>query len=96
MPQSLLVPQTHDGLPDTYEVMQGTDTERRRRFDALFAAHREDIVSYCTWRTRSPSDAHDAAADVFLTAWRRLEELPDGDAARIWLYAAGVLSARSP
>jgi RNA polymerase sigma factor (sigma-70 family) len=67
--------------------MQGTDTERRRRFDALFAAHREDIVSYCTWRTRSPSDAQDAAADVFLIAWRRLEELPDGDAARIWLYA---------
>jgi RNA polymerase sigma factor (sigma-70 family) len=35
----------------------------------------------------SPSDAQDAAADVFLTAWRRLDELPDGDAARIWLYA---------
>jgi RNA polymerase sigma factor (sigma-70 family) len=26
-------------------------------------------------------------ADVFLTAWRRLDELPDGDAARVWLYA---------
>jgi RNA polymerase sigma factor (sigma-70 family) len=24
---------------------------------------------------------------VFLTAWRRLDELPDGDAARVWLYA---------
>ena len=34
-----------------------------------------------------PSDAQDAAAEVFLTAWRRLDELPEGDAARMWLYA---------
>jgi RNA polymerase sigma-70 factor, ECF subfamily len=33
------------------------------------------------------SDAQDAVAEVFLTAWRRLDELPDGDAARVWLYA---------
>lgn len=26
-------------------------------------------------------------SDVFLTAWRRLDDLPDGDAARVWLYA---------
>jgi RNA polymerase sigma-70 factor (ECF subfamily) len=26
-------------------------------------------------------------ADVFLTAWRRLDQLPEGDAARVWLYA---------
>ena len=26
-------------------------------------------------------------AEVFLTAWRRLDEVPDGNAARIWLYA---------
>jgi RNA polymerase sigma factor (sigma-70 family) len=67
--------------------MTAIDSERRRHFDALFAAHREEIVSYCTWRTRSTSDAQDAAADVFLTAWRRLDELPQGDAARVWLYA---------
>jgi len=66
--------------------MKGTDSERRRRFGALFASYGSDIVAYCSWRTRSPSDAQDAAADVFLTAWRRLEELPEGDAAR-WLYA---------
>lgn len=68
-------------------VMREADSERRRRFDALFAAHREGIVSYCTWRTRSTSDAQDAAGDVFLIAWRRIDELPEGDAARVWLYA---------
>jgi RNA polymerase sigma-70 factor (ECF subfamily) len=67
--------------------MQEAEIERRRRFDELFASHSSDIVAYCSWRTRSASDAQDAAADVFLTAWRRLDELPRGDAARVWLYA---------
>jgi RNA polymerase sigma factor (sigma-70 family) len=61
--------------------------ERRRRFDALFASYRSDIVAYCGWRAGSDSDAQDAMAEVFLTAWRRLDELPEGDAARVWLYA---------
>jgi RNA polymerase sigma factor (sigma-70 family) len=60
---------------------------RRRRFDALFASHNASILAYCGWRAGSASDAQDAAAEVFLTAWRRVDELPDGDAARVWLYA---------
>ena len=64
-----------------------SDGERRRRFDALFASYRSDIVAYCSWRAASASDVQDAVAEVFLTAWRRLDELPDGDAARVWLYA---------
>jgi RNA polymerase sigma factor (sigma-70 family) len=57
------------------------------RFDRLFAAYSADIVAYCGWRARSPADAQDAVADVFLTAWRRLDDIPEGDAARVWLYA---------
>ena len=67
--------------------MAAKEGERRRRFDALFEAYREDMVAYCGWRTASPSDAQDAVAEVFLTVWRRLDELPEGDAARVWLYA---------
>jgi RNA polymerase sigma factor (sigma-70 family) len=63
------------------------EIERKERFDALFAAHRDDIVSYCSWRAGSAGDAQDAVSEVFLTAWRRLDELPEGDAARVWLYA---------
>jgi RNA polymerase sigma factor (sigma-70 family) len=63
------------------------ESERRQRFDALFATHSADIVSYCGWRSRSAADAQDAVAEVFLTAWRRLDELPEGDAACVWLYA---------
>jgi RNA polymerase sigma-70 factor (ECF subfamily) len=61
--------------------------ERQARFEALFAAHSRDIVGFCRWRCASPADAQDAAADVFLTAWRRLDELPEGEAGRVWLYA---------
>jgi RNA polymerase sigma-70 factor (ECF subfamily) len=61
--------------------------DRKLRFDALFGAYGPDIVAYCGWRAGSASDAQDAAADVFLTAWRRLDSVPEGDAARVWLYA---------
>jgi RNA polymerase sigma factor (sigma-70 family) len=67
--------------------MSKHEPERRRRFDALFTSYSSDIVAYCTWRAASASDAQDAVAEVFLTAWRRLDELPEGDAARVWLYA---------
>jgi len=66
--------------------MTNAESERRRRFDALFASYRSDMVAYCGWRARA-SDAQDAVAEVFLTAWRRLDEVPEGDAARVWLYA---------
>jgi RNA polymerase sigma factor (sigma-70 family) len=63
------------------------EREGRQRFDALFASYSSDIVAYCSWRAASASDAQDAAAEVFLTAWRRLDQLPEGDAGRVWLYA---------
>ena len=67
--------------------MTESERGRRRRFDALFASYSSDIVAYCGWRAGSGSDAQDAAAEVFLTAWRRLDALPEGDAVRVWLYA---------
>src|SRR5215475_7734631 len=60
---------------------------RARRFDALYQSYSADIVAYCKWRAGSVSDAQDAVAEVFLTAWRRLDDVPAGDAARVWLYA---------
>ena len=64
-----------------------TDGERRQGFGAVFASYSPDVVAYCGWRAASASNAQDAAAEVFLIAWRRLDELPEGDAARVWLYA---------
>ena len=63
------------------------EREQRRRFDALFKAYHSDVVAYCRWRAGSASDAQDVVAEVFLAAWRRLDDVPGGDAARVWLYA---------
>lgn len=47
-------------------------------------------VRYLRWRTHksrlSPSEAFDAAAETFTVAWRRHEQIPDGDRALLWLY----------
>jgi RNA polymerase sigma-70 factor (ECF subfamily) len=67
--------------------MEEAERRRRHRFDDLFASYGADVVAYCRWRAGSPSDAQDAVADVFLTAWRRLDDVPDDDGARLWLYA---------
>ena len=67
--------------------MATADDKPARRFGALFRELSPDIIAYCRWRARCRSDAQDAVAEVFLTAWRRLDEVPEGEAARVWLYA---------
>ena len=68
--------------------MTDADLEHRReRFDALFSEHVAGVASYCRWRSDSSSDGQDAVGDVFLVAWRRLDEVPSGEEARPWLYA---------
>ena len=60
--------------------------ERRDRFEALYEAHHGSVLGYVLRRTDNPEDAADIMAETFLTSWRRLEEVPSGAAARLWLY----------
>jgi RNA polymerase sigma-70 factor (ECF subfamily) len=62
------------------------DEEREKHFDALFRQYLPDMVAYCGWRSGSHADAQDAVAETFLAAWRRLDEMPRGTDARLWLY----------
>ena len=66
--------------------MTVADRARGERFDALFRQYLPDMVAYCGWRSPSQADGQDAVAEVFLAAWRKLEEVPEGDEARLWLY----------
>ena len=64
-------------------------TQRVMREDALFAdlyaSHHRQIRDYC--RRRLACDfVDDAIAEVFLVAWRRIQDVPDGDDALVWLY----------
>lgn len=55
------------------------------RFESLYKAHAESIRGYCL-RRLGPDDAADAAADVFVVVWRRLDSVPRDGEARLWIY----------
>lgn len=61
-------------------------TGRRHRFEELYTAHRVSVLGYALRRTDNTDDAADVLAETFLTAWRRLDDVPAGDEARLWLY----------
>ena len=63
------------------KVVVGIDAESEQRYRRLFDRHR----AYCRRRTDAAT-ASDASAETFAVAWRRLEDVPDGDAALGWLY----------
>lgn len=54
------------------------------RFSSLYDEHRFALDAYC--RRRVPGDAvDDVMSEIFLTAWRRMDAIPDG-AELPWLY----------
>lgn len=76
--------------------MDSTDDrqlEAEERFERFVRLHAKPLLAYCL-RRAAPADAHEAAAEVFATAWRRHEDVPDGEAALYWLFgvARRVLS----
>lgn len=60
--------------------------QRRLRFEAVYAADHARILGYLLRRTGNAHDAADVLAETFLIAWRRLDDVPPGDDARLWLY----------
>jgi RNA polymerase sigma factor (sigma-70 family) len=60
--------------------------ERGHRFEELYAAHHVPLLGYALRRTDNTDDAADVLAETFLTAWRRIDEIPPGAQARLWLY----------
>lgn len=58
---------------------------RERRFRDLYDRHHRAVLAYFLRRTDHDS-AYECTEDVYLTAWRRLDDIPDGDVARRWLY----------
>ncbi len=56
------------------------------RLECLYAEHGRAVLAYAVRRAPDAQDAADVVAETFLIAWRRLGEVPAGDAARLWLY----------
>lgn len=72
---------------DSAELSAQPDSgDRRTRFGVIYAGNYELILAYALRRTQSRDDATDVVADTFLTAWRRLDQAPEGTEVRLWLY----------
>ncbi|GGS76082.1 RNA polymerase sigma factor [Nonomuraea spiralis] len=62
----------------------GADPESR--FEELYASCYRPLLGYALRRCPDPDDAADVVAETFMIAWRRIEEVPHGEEARLWLY----------
>lgn len=62
-----------------------SDPADRVRFDQIFADHYESVSRYCH-RRLPPDEANDASAEVFVVAWRKIDQVPSGDETLPWLY----------
>ncbi len=59
--------------------------EGEARFVRIYDEHFRSVYVYC--RRRVPADqVDDVVADTFLTAWRKIDEVPSGDESLRWLY----------
>jgi RNA polymerase sigma-70 factor (ECF subfamily) len=59
---------------------------RRARFTALYDEHYHRILGYVQRRS-ARDDAVDLVAETFAIAWRRLDDVPQGEQTLFWLYA---------
>ena len=64
----------------------GPGDDAAARFERLYDRHYSDILHYALRRMDQPEHAADAVADTFLTAWRRIDDVPAGPDARPWLF----------
>ena len=59
---------------------------RRERFRVLYNDLYDDLWRYVQRRSINTEEARDTLSEVFLVAWRRLEDIPAGKEARLWLF----------
>lgn len=68
-------------------AMNGMESElaRRKRFEALTRAHRDDLYRYAFWLARDHAVADDAVQESLLRAWKAFDSLEDESRAKPWL-----------
>jgi RNA polymerase sigma factor (sigma-70 family) len=65
---------------------------RAARFRRMFDEHHPHVLRYAVRRCTSAAAAEDAAAEVFLVAWRRLDEVPVDGLPWLFATARGVIA----
>ena len=61
-------------------------TTSEARFRHIYQAHHRAVLAYFL-RRMDRDGAYEATEDVFLVAWRKLDDVPEGERALAWLYA---------
>ena len=56
-----------------------------QRFQDVYNANLADVRGFCR-RRLDHEDADDAVVETFLVAWRRIDDMPAGTEARLWLF----------
>lgn len=69
--------------PGTQNRQAPADNEAR--FVEIYRRYGKPLQAYCARRTAG-SQVADAVAETFLVAWRRIDQVPDGEATLPWLY----------
>jgi len=62
---------------------------REQRFRVIYDQAQPRLIRFALRRVATPEDAADVVAETFAIAWRKLDSIPDGDAALVWLFATG-------
>lgn len=60
--------------------------DRQHRFTVLYETAHRPLLGYVLRRVEQPADAADLLADIFVVAWRRLDQVPEGPEGILWLY----------
>ena len=55
-------------------------------FEALYAAHYDDLLRYALRRVEQAADAADVVGETWTVAWRRRDSLPPLEQQRLWLF----------
>jgi RNA polymerase sigma factor (sigma-70 family) len=60
--------------------------DARSAFEELYRCTRTDLLAYIMRRAQSAEDAADVLAETYLVAWQKLDAIPAGERARLWLF----------
>jgi RNA polymerase sigma factor (sigma-70 family) len=66
--------------------VKGVDPDSCAGFEQLFRDTRTDLLAYVMRRSQSAEDAADVLAETYLIAWQKLDAIPGGERARLWLF----------
>jgi RNA polymerase sigma factor (sigma-70 family) len=66
--------------------VNGVAPDARAGFEQLFRDTRTDLLAYVMRRSQSAEDAADVLAETYLIAWQKLDAIPAGERARLWLF----------